>query len=45
MIQLHGTEYFFEKFIFTELVKKFYVFHSTCRFINMFTKVRHWTLS
>jgi hypothetical protein len=34
-----------EKLIVTQLVKKFSAFCKTRRFINVFTKSRHWSLS
>jgi len=34
-----------EKLTVTQLVKKFLVFYGTRRFITVFTRARHWSLS
>jgi len=34
-----------EKLIVTQLVKKFALFYRTRRFITVFTRIRHWSLS
>jgi hypothetical protein len=42
--KLYGAD-IFEKLIFTQLAKKFYTFYGIWRFITMFTRSHHWSLS
>jgi hypothetical protein len=40
-----GAESFYEKLIVVQLDKEFPAFYGTRRFITVFTRVHHWTLS